>query len=507
VNLDEIEYLYPQFLPVLMPLVRSGGYRGGVPSDLLDFVEEQTPWRTFGGQQAGAWGTGPSSVHAYIANSVDPYRKNIRLIECQHKIRVMQRNIVDLETGDREPIPTHFTPEQIQKLIQWCAEQYAMRGQPCPLRVEWRPTKRVRWTTMIGDIIVYDDWSPYESYTLVPYFPYFRRGKTRGMVDDLVDPQREINKRRSSQIDTVTRVAHSGWMWHKDSLRRGREGEDRVARRRARHQHRVEGRPDNMKPSRIEPGTLPTAIKEPRAKSHARPEGDRRHQRFGARATRPRAVGPRHRSPHQAIGARHRDVHGQQEAHEEAHRPQEARTAAEPLHRAAPVQVPGAKRHVGKHRHQPAQATGEILNDVTIGRYGLAVDETPLSASFLSAQFEELMALVEKGILPIPMVQDIAVDLSTAPQKELLKARLQAYLKAQGFITPDEMVMMQAQGMAVPPGMLPPDPTQAQAGKQGGPAGNKNGEGGQVGPTGASPSGAPALPAPAAGAGAAPGGV
>jgi hypothetical protein len=56
---------------------------------------------------------------------------------------------------------------------------------------------RIRHTVTAADVVLYDDWSPYETMTVVPYFAYFRRGKTMGMVEDLLDPQREVNKRRS----------------------------------------------------------------------------------------------------------------------------------------------------------------------------------------------------------------------------------------------------------------------------------------------------------------------
>jgi hypothetical protein len=42
-----------------------------------------------------------------------------------------------------------------------------------------------------------------------------------------------------------------------------------------------------------------------------------------------------------------------------------------------------------------------IVNDVTLGSYSLAIDETPLSKTFLEAQFEELMRMKETG-MPIP---------------------------------------------------------------------------------------------------------
>ena len=90
------------------------------------------------------------------------------------------------------------------------------------------------------------------------------------------------------------------------------------------------------------------------------------------------------------------------------------------------------------------------------------------------------------------MVQDIGIDLSTLPQKELIKQRQNAYLRAMGMITADEMVAAQAAGAPVNPAQIP------QAGPpQGGEGGGasrgtgQQGDGGQVGPTAA-----PKLPPP-----------
>jgi hypothetical protein len=69
------------------------------------------------------------------------------------------------------------------------------------------------------------------------------------------------------------------------------------------------------------------------------------------------------------------------------------------------------------------------------------------------------------------MVQDIMVDLSTAPQKELIKVRLNAYLKAQGLVTADELAALVQQGAQVPPNMLPQAPVDGASGKSAGDGG------------------------------------
>jgi hypothetical protein len=86
------------------------------------------------------------------------------------------------------------------------------------------------------------------------------------------------------------------------------------------------------------------------------------------------------------------------------------------------------------------RTAGQIVNNVTMGRYSLVIDETPLSASFASAQFDDLLMLIEKGVLPVQVVQDIAVELSTIPNKELIKRRVQALMAAQGIPVGDDIM-------------------------------------------------------------------
>ena len=479
-SVDEIEFHFGRNVSTLIePLVRSSSYKGGVPSSVMDVIYEITPWRTFAGQQDGVWNNNAWSVESYIANSVDPMRKNIRLVECQHKLRVMQRSIVDLETGDREPIPENFTPEQVMKIIAWAGEQYMARGQANPLRVEWRPRLRVRWTAMVGDIVVYDNWSPYESFTVVPFFPYWRRGKTRGAIDDLIDPQREINKRRSSQIDILTRIAHSGWMWHKDGLDEPEKEKIEVHGGAAGINLEWKGSPE-MQPKRIEPGQMPAAIKELEASAtlDLKEIAGINDSALGQvdRVQSGRAIEARQRQSILGIESymdnmrRTKLLCGRKKLELIQNHYTEARI----------FRIQGDDGQWSNLGINVRAATGQILNDVTVGRYDVVVDETSLSATWLNAQFEELMALVEKGVLPVPMVQDILVDLSSAPQKELIKVRLNSYMQAMGMITPDQLAQALATGQPIaaqlpPPGGLgvpqkggpqPPQESAASAGKK-----------------------------------------
>jgi len=498
VNLDEIEYTYGRGVSqIVEPLVRSSGYRGGVPSDIMDAISERTPWRTFGGQNAEGYGYGSQSVESYIANATDTYRKNIRLVEMQHRCRVMQRNIVDLETGDRTPVPTNFTQERIAKLMQWAAEQYASRGAPFPLRVEWRPTKRVRWTTMVGDIILYDDWSQYRSFTQIPYFPYFRRGQTRGMVDDLIDPQVEINKRASSEIDIITRTAFSGWMWHTNSLEESEK--EKIENFGAAPGINIEWKGDpNMKPEQMRPPVAPTAMSKLEEKNTGRLK-----EIAGINDS---ALGQLDRvQSGRAIEARQRQSVLGIETYMDNKRRSKKMCGRKKLEMIQSfyteprlLRIQGEDGSWSKIGLNQAQAGGRIVNDVTIGRYDVEIDETPLSSTFLNAQFEEMMDLVEKGIYPISLVQDIVTDLSNVPQKTLLKKRIAAYMRAQGLLTADDLIAAQAQGLPVLPQQLAAPQPHGVPGKQLPPEGSPGGPQPQAGPVGGQPHGLPPNAAAAA---------
>ena len=81
-----------------------------------------------------------------------------------------------------------------------------------------RMAKRVYWTVSTKHVMLYEGWSPYPWLTVLPYFPYFRRGKTRGMVDIATGPQQVLNKALSQNIHIVNTTANSGWIVEQNSL-------------------------------------------------------------------------------------------------------------------------------------------------------------------------------------------------------------------------------------------------------------------------------------------------
>ncbi len=495
-SIDEIEHSFGMNAAALVwPLIGSSSYKGGVGtygSGVFDVNAEIAPWRTFGGREL--YGE-MFNMDAYMANVVDTARKNVRVIDTQWMIRVMQKCVLNLETGDREPLPDRFTDADTNKLMQWGAEQYALKGEAFPLRIEYRPMRRVRWTVMVGDLIVYDDWSPYESYTIIPFFPWFRRGKTRGMIEDLIGPQKEINRRRSATIDIVERTAHSGWMWHERGLRETEK--IKMEKYGASAGINIEWKGDaTMKPEKIVPGAPPTAMErlEEKATGDLKEIAGINDSALGQidRVQSGRAIEARQKQS--VLGIETYMDNGRRTKWLEAEKSLEIFQNHYTEKRIFRMAAGSGKFETLSINERAA--SGEIVNNVTIGKYGISIDDTPLAASYMSAQYEELIELAEKGLLPIPMIQDIAIELSSLPQKELLKMRMNALLKAQGMLTADELVALMQQGIIPDPSQIPqvaPAPGKGGAAQPGQPGGQEKGD---VTGGGAPPPAKPTAPPP-----------
>lgn len=305
---------------------------------------------------------------------------------------------------------------------------------------------------MVGDIVVYDGWSPYKTFTLTGYFPYFRRGMTRGAVEDLLDPQREVNKRRSANIDIVTRTAHSGWKYHKDSLTP--ENKDRLEREGASPGINIEWQGEaHMEPRKIESSAPPIAMErlETKAADDLKEISGVNDSLLGQidKVQSGRAIEARQRQGVISIqiymdnNSRSKELLARKKLEMVQNHYTEQRI----------IRIRGDGGNLNKVIINQ-EVAGKIVNDVTVGRYSVQIDETPLSASFLSAQFEELMMLIEKGVLPLEAVMDVAVDVSSIPQKDLIKKRIQAVMAAKGIPIGDDVGTVP--GTGAPPALSAP---------------------------------------------------
>lgn len=128
-----------------------------------------------------------------------------RVIDRQKYVYEMTKCLVWPETGDIKTLDS-FTPEQVAEAMANGAVQAK------------RMRKRVRWMVSTYFSTLHDEYSPYDDITTVPYFAYFRRGKTRGMVDNAIGPQEVLNKTVSQYVHIINSSANGGWVVEEGSL-------------------------------------------------------------------------------------------------------------------------------------------------------------------------------------------------------------------------------------------------------------------------------------------------
>ena len=194
-SLDEIEETYGQKEADQLRLLAETGTTLG--ADSMDFEEERygdTDEHNYGQQYPGD----PENARSL---------RSIRVIERQYYRLKDCMYYVDDVTGDQREIPYNWSKKKREQF----ADQFG-------LDIIQKKIRKVRWTVSADTVILFDDWSPYGHFTLVPYFPYFRRGKPFGMVRNLLSPQEQLNKITSQELHIVNTTANSGWIVEGGSL-------------------------------------------------------------------------------------------------------------------------------------------------------------------------------------------------------------------------------------------------------------------------------------------------
>lgn len=181
------------------------GYGGWLGRGRYDFYSE--PENTFGNAQTWNQSEGYYADAYYLDSNELAKELYVRVIRRQHW-EVDERLFFVTKTGDFLPVPDDMDEKQAKRT----AKRIGMAD------VVERTVKRVRWTTSTRCVVLEDDWSPYENITIVPFFPYFRRGKTAGLVTNLVDMQDLLNKVMSQMAHIVNSTANSGWTVYENSL-------------------------------------------------------------------------------------------------------------------------------------------------------------------------------------------------------------------------------------------------------------------------------------------------
>lgn len=409
-------------------------------SDLPWYGSEVSPDVGFGLNQCferaedKAWWRSGDGANA--VDLVDPHRRLIRVIDCQWRTLERARQFVDLVTGETRRIPDSWERERIAAALMWSEEMGRVTGNGQTLAVREGPVPVWRWTVTAGDQLLHDSVSPYEAPTQILYSPYFRRGRTQGMIDDLLDPQREINKRRSAFAQIIAQSANGGWMVPKGSLQpvEVEQLKEQGSTPGVVMEYDVIG---GQRPEPIVPAQMPQAyaVLEQAASQDLRDISNINEAVLGtfegvesgaALVARQRGAATSIQSyldPFQRtmtlLGQRFRQIVGAIYTEERTFREQGDGAASN-------------DPYVINRR----LADGRIANDVTSGGFQTVVQASPLTAVAADAEFEKMLAIRDKGI---PIGDRFIIDSANlAKRREIIddNARQQQLAEAAAGLAP-----------------------------------------------------------------------
>lgn len=393
-----------------------GSYGDAASREVVARAGRSTDDRNFGeerGISREGFGEGQPGNYAYGRAWYGEGRlKRYRIIHRQ--VNEYQRVLVArYPTGDLRVVEGRE-----REYIGWLLEQ----GIP----VFKRRMRVVRQQVAAPDVLIHNDKSPYKHITVVPFFPYFRRGRTVGMIDNLISVQDMLNKFISQYAHVVNSSANGGWQAEENQLVNMRV-EDLAE----------EGsktgllliRKEGTKPlEKIQPNQVPTGLDKMIEFAY-------RNGRIVSGID------------EAMLGTQHKDMSGVAIQSLQFAAQQKLAIALDNLSRTRRLvasrtlelvqQFMGAERVLriaeedayGITRHVPTvlnqrMPDGRVLNDMTIGSYDLVLSEQPAQITFDNSQFEQMKTM--RGELNIPISDARVVRASNLMDKSEVAEELEA---------------------------------------------------------------------------------
>lgn len=418
-SIDEIEETYGQDkADKLRTLAETGTTLG---ADSMEFEEERygdTDEYNYGQQYPGD----PDSARML---------RSIRVIERQYYKLKDCMYYLDPVTGDMRDVPQNWS----KKKRETFADQYG-------LDILSKTVRKVRWTVTADTVVLFDDWSPYKHFTIVPYFPYFRRGKPFGMVRNLLSPQEQLNKITSQELHIVNTTANSGWIVENGSLS-GMTADD-LEEHGAETGLVLEFNRGSTPPAKIPPNQIPTGL-------------DRLGQKAAANIKQISGI------TDAMLGQDSAEVSG---VAIQAKQNRGSMLLQVPLTNLAKSRQYLAEAILGliqgyyteerviqitdesdpykprrELRVNQMTPEGQVINDLQLGEYDVVVSSAPARDNFDEMQFAEAISLRQVGV-PIP--DDMIVEYSHLSRKADVADRIRK-MQGTGPLSPEQIQMQKFQ--------------------------------------------------------------
>ena len=379
------------------------------------------------------FGDGTSLNDGYIEEDPEQERriKKIRILDVQKKKLQQAKHFVNPQTGDMRLVPDKWSDQQ----AEFFAQQYG-------LMITKKLIKRIRWTVTTDGVLLHDEWSPYKSYTVTPYFPYFRRGKPFGMVKNLISPQEQLNKVSSQLLHVVNSSANGGWIIETGALHNLTP--ESLEQRGAETGLVIEVNKGSAYPEKIQPNQIPTGLTNiaqdaqmnmrtisgvndgMRGETSAEVSGVALEQKRMQGSL--QIQGPLDNLARTRFFVARKILELVQDFYTE-HRIYQVVDYNDPAQGTATLQI-----------NQPGPA-GEIINNLTLGEYDVVIASQPARDTFDESQFAEAISLRNAGVA-VP--DDAVIEYSHLSRKTELAERVRQMM-GMGEMTEEQQQMQQLQ--------------------------------------------------------------
>jgi hypothetical protein len=398
-SIDEIEEVYGQKQADQLRMLAETGTTLG--ADSMEFEEERygdTDEYNYGQQYPGD----PENARML---------RSIRVIERQYYRLKDCIFYVDPVTGDKREVPYNWNKKK--------REQFA---DTFGLEIIEKKMRKVRWTVTADTVVLFDDWSPYAHFTLVPYFPYFRRGNPFGMVRNLLSPQEQLNKITSQELHIVNTTANSGWIVENGSLS-GMTADD-LEEHGAETGLVLEFNRGSTPPAKIPPNQIPTGLDRlgQKAAQNIKQISGISEAMLGMDSPEVSGVAIAQKQNRGSLLLQvplDNLAKTRQYLAEKILQLVQAYYTEERIIQVTDEQDPYKSRQ--KLRVNEMTPEGEIINNLTLGEYDVVVGTAPARDNFDEMQFAEAIELRNVGV-PIP--NDMIVEYSHLARKADIADRI-----------------------------------------------------------------------------------
>lgn len=375
-TLDEIEQLFGKAAREKAKESNDGG------RDFGD-IDDEVPRNKFGSRDRTGW----TDAMALKDDGLERYR----IIDRQRFVFEMTQCLVWPATGDVQVEATMAADSIADALANGAVRAKRMK-------------RRIKWTVTTYTATLHDTYSPYEHYTVVPYFAYFRRGQTVGMVDDAMGPQEALNKAVSQYVHIVNTAANSGWVVEEGSLTNMTL--EQLQEQGAKTGLVVEYKKGSTAPQKIQPNQVPAGI-------------DKlidRADKALKDVTVPDAMRGSQGPEISGIAIQSKQFASQQQLavpldnlaytrHLLAIRILKLIQRYYDSYRVFRItetdSKTGKKVEQALEINRPDPISGGYFNDVTVGTYDVVITEQPMQVTFQNSQFQQALEMMKAGA-PIP---------------------------------------------------------------------------------------------------------